>query len=243
MIIWGILFAIIILTSFFLAFRSMRNYHERPIYHKSAYSLYLIKNEAGLSEDLLLHLNSIIKKMQLIISFERLCKGSKKALVVYGPAIIIKQFMQELNLIELEDYTLENRQMPSILAWEISAKEFKKTDKKVLGFLEAAKDLSENEEIWWQIVTQPQRERDNLQPALKTLIRVIVSSNSDVKNQEVKKNLEQIIKDSSLLTLPQTYPSSQVLQFYQQRSLPKQLFSTSEGHFLCFSEDLNFLLS
>lgn len=242
MIIWGIIFTAIILVSFILALRSMHDYHEIPVHSQVVYSLYLIKNEAGLTEDLLARLNSIINQKRLIISFERLCKGSKKALVVYGPVAILKEFVKELDLIELEDYSLEDQKNGSVLSWEISSKEFKKANTEFLGFTDASKDLSPNEEIWWQLIIQPQCEKRGLQPMFKALIRVAMHSDSDQKNQDIKKEIDKIIKSSDLISLPQAYSSEQIFQFYTERSLPQRLFISEDGHFICSADDIKYLL-
>lgn len=241
MIIWVILFAVIILTSFVLAFRSMQGYREMPVHSQTLYSLYLIKNEANLTEDLLTRINLIIDQKRLVVSFERLCKGSKKALVVYGPVAILKTFSEELNLMELEDYTLGNIKDQPKLSWEISSKNFQDHRKENIGFYEISKDLLDGEQFWWQLVLQPQCEKRGLQPMFKALIRIVVIAANE-KNQEIKKILDKIIKDSELLALPQAYSSEQIFRFYQQRSLPQTLLIKNEGHFLCSVEDIKYLL-
>lgn len=243
MIIWAILFMAIILISFLLAFRSMRDYHEIPVHSQTVYSLYLIKNEDNLTEDLLTRINSIIDQKRLVISFERLCRGSKKALVVYGPVAVLKTFSGELNLMELEDYTLANNKERFGLSWEISSKNFQGRVKENVGFLDISKNLLENEELWWQLVLQPQCEKRGLQPMFKVLIRATLLSDSDLKNQETKKALDKIIKDSELIALPQAYSSEQIFQFYQERSLPQTLLTKDEGHFICSAGDIKYLLS
>lgn len=243
MIIWIILFAAIIIISFVLAFRSMRDYHEIPTHSQTAYSLYLIKNEANLTEDLLTRINAIIDQKRLVISFERLCKESKKALVIYGPVAILKTFSEELNLIELEDYALDNIKTQPKLAWEISSKNFQGRSEENVGFSELLKDLFENKEVWWQLILQPQCEKRRLQSMFKALIRVVAISDSDEKNQEIKQALDKMIKDSELLALPQAYSSEQILEFYQQRSMPQILLTKDEGHFVCSVADIKYLLS
>lgn len=243
MIIWIIIFAVIIFVSFILALRSMKDYHEIPVHSKTAYSLYLIKDEVKLTVDLLTRINSIIDQKRLVISFERLCKGSKKALVVYGPVAILKTFFEELNLMELEDYALDNIETQPRLSWEISSNNFQGHPEKCVGFYDALKDLKDEEQFWWQLVLQPQCEKRGISLMFKAMIRVVVISASDEKNKEIKQTLDKIIKDSELLALPQVYSSAQIFKFYQQRSISQTLLTKDEGHFICSVDDVSQLLS
>lgn len=242
-IIWIVLFSVIILISFILALRSMRDYHEIPVHSKTAYSLYLIKNEANLTKDLLTRINSIIDQKRLVISFERLCKGSKKALVVYGPISILKTFFEELNLMELENYTLNDNEGQSKLCWEISSKNFQGRSEESVGFYKALEDLNDGEQFWWQLVLQPLCEKKGLSLMFKVMIRAVVITDSDEKNQKIKQSLDQVIKESELSVLPQVYSSKQIFEFYQQRSLSQTLLVKDEGHFVCSVEDVRQLLS
>lgn len=244
MVILGTLFLIIIIISFILALRSMHDYHELPLHLQTVYSLFLVKNEAGLTENLLKRVNKTIGKKRLIISFERLFKGSKKALVVYGPVIILEQLNKELDLTELEDYSLNNKQVleHDILLWEVSSKYFQKNNETPLHFTEITKDLSDNEELWWQLILQPRCDRNELEPMFKAIIRVVIISADKQKSQDIKLNLEKHIRESGLLTLPQAYSSTQILQFYQQRSLPQKLLTKEDGYFKISSYDVKYLL-
>lgn len=242
-IVWIILFLIIIIISFILALRSMRDYHEIPVHSKTAYSLYLIKNETNVTKDLLTRMNSIIDQKRLVISFEKLYKGSKKALVVYGPISILKTFFEELNLMELEDYTFNDNEGQSKLCWEISSKNFQGRPEKSVGFYKALEGLDDGDQFWWQLVLQPLCEKKGLSSMFKVMIRVVVITDSDEKNQKIKQALDKIIKESELLILPQVYSSKQVFEFYQQRSLSQTLLVSGEGHFVCSVEDVRQLLS
>lgn len=242
--IWAILFGIIIIVSFFLALRSMHDYHEMPLHSQTVYSLFLIKNEIGLTDDVLKQISEAIGKKRLIISFERLFKGSKKALVIYGPQAILEPLGKELDLTELEDYSLKSKRVSeqNILSWEVSSKFFQKNNKASLSFTEVTKDLSDNEELWWQLILQPRCDRNELQPMFKAIIRVAIISENKQKSQSMKLNLDKIIKESGLVTLPQAYSSTQVLEFYQQRSLPQKLFTKDDGHFMISSYEVKYLL-
>lgn len=251
MIIWVGLFAIIILVSLILAFRSMRDYAEMPVHSDTHYSLYLIKNEAGLNEETLTSIDQVINQKRLIVSFERLYKGSKQALVVYGPVVILKQFATTLDLMELEDYSLKyNDPLPSgILSWEISSHNFRGIDKPIVSqetnkpIIDLANiPLSDYEELWWQLVMQPKCEKNGLQPLFKALIRVTVIANDDNKAQEIKSKLDLQVKTTNLVTIPQSYSTAQMIKLYQKRSLPQKPLDKDGGNFILVLEDVKDLL-
>ncbi|MFA5933367.1 MAG: hypothetical protein WCV81_03855 [Microgenomates group bacterium] len=254
MIIWVILFGFIIVASLILALRSMRDYASMPIHSDTVYSLYLVKNEAGLNKEILEKIDKIINQKRLIVSFERLYKGSKKALVVYGPTVILKQFITQLDLVELEDYSVKyGDTIPKgVLAWEISSKDFRKEDKPleyegkddpILGLKEVSADLSDSEELWWQVVTQPKCERDGLQILFKTLIRVVVITGDDGKARMIKSEIDEKVKNTNLVTVPQAFSTIQILKHYQKRALPQNTLNKEGGHFVVTIEDIKDLLN
>ncbi|MDD2823340.1 MAG: hypothetical protein PHQ59_04660 [Candidatus Daviesbacteria bacterium] len=254
MIIWVLLFFIVIFISLFLAFRSMRDYTEAPVHTDTHYSLYLIKNEAGLTDELLMKIDHIIDQKRLIVSLERLYRGSKQALVIYGPVIILKQFADILNLVELEDYSLKysNHLQAGILAWEVSSKDFHKSDKPIayqksdapiIDLANIPLALSDQEELWWQLVIQPKCEKNGLQPIFKALIRVVVIAGDNNKAQEIKSKIDNQVKQTNLLAIPQSYSSEQIIKNYQKRSLPQHLLDKEGGHFIVGVDDIKDLLS
>lgn len=244
-IIWVALFIIIISVSLILAVRSMRDYAETPVHSDTHYSLYLIKNEAGLDEDVLESIDQIINQKRLIVSFERLYKGSKQALVVYGPVVILKQFADTLNLMELEDYSLKySDPIPSgILSWEISSHDFHKTDRPILDLTKMPVTLNDTEELWWQLVLQPKCEKNGLQPLFKALIRVTVIVQDDNRASEIKSKLDDWVRTTNLVTIPQVFSTVQMIEFYQKRSLPQTTLDKESGHFVISVEDVNSLIS
>lgn len=222
----------------------MRDYVQIPIHSDTLYSLYLIKNEAGLNEIILESIDQIINQKRLIVSFERLYKGSKQALVVYGPVVVLKEFADTLNLMELEDYSLKYKdKLPSrILSWEISSKKIDNNEKISLD-LNKIIDLHDNEEIWWQLVIQPKCEKNGLQPLFKVLIRVTVIADNDNRARDIKSKIDELIKKVNLLPIPQQYSTAQVIKFYQKRSLPQKSLSKEGGHFIAAIDNVKDLLS
>lgn len=245
MIIWAVLFIIIVLISLVLAIRSMHDYAEMPVHSEMPYSLYLIKNRAGLDEKILESIDQIINQKRLIVSFERLYKGSKQATVVYGPVVILKQFTEVLDLMELEDYSLKyNNPLPAgILAWEISSKNYQKTEKPILDLIKSPIVLKESEELWWQLVLQPKCEKNGLQPLFKSLFRVVVIADNDNRAGEIKLELDSKVKNTNLSVVPQSYSTAQIIKFYQKRSLPQRVLDKEGGHFVMGLDDVQALLN
>lgn len=239
------LFVLVILISLILAFRSMRDYADMPVYSSTPYSLYLVKNEAGINTDFLESIDQIINQKRLIISFERLYKGTKKALVVYGPVVILKQFADSLGLMELEDYSLKYNKdsiHPGILAWEISSRDYHKADKQILNLAKIPVTLNEWEEIWVQFVVQPKCEKNGLQPLSKALIRITVITQDANRATEIKSEIDNLVKTTNLVTVPQVYSTISMIKFYQSRSLSQKLLGKEGGHFIASLDDVQSLL-
>src|SRR3989338_5569825 len=106
MILWLALFILVIAISFILALGSMREYQEIPLKSKEEYGLFLIRNIVNLDAALLESLREHIAKDGLLLSIERLFRGQKAALTIFGPKRILENFKAELSLLELDDYSL-----------------------------------------------------------------------------------------------------------------------------------------
>ncbi len=157
MILWLALFALVVAISFVLALQSMHDYHEFPQYSGSDYGLFLIRNTAGLTTSVLDSIHNRILQNGLIVSLERLFKGTQSALVIFGPKEILTNFSSQLNLLELEDYTHVDREHVS--AWEVGVKasQFPPDQaQKIDSFFDSFPMLSEAEQFWWQLTLQAQ---------------------------------------------------------------------------------------
>ena len=178
------MFILIVSLSYALAKKSMKDFTETPIGDNA---LYLIRNKHKFSEAL----QTILQQMQnssLSISFERLFKGKKSALVVFGPKKLLEKLVPILDLIELEDYTDVDK--GQVTAWEVKALEKPKS----------LPELDENEHFWWQLI---------LWGNLNAQSRCILVSN----NADKKKALDQILP-----RLPKAFSNEQMLDFYKKRS-------------------------
>lgn len=232
MLTWIILFVIVVFISFVLAFRSMVDYQEKPFNLAIQYSVYLIKNQYGLTEDVLKNLHRDTVKDNFILSFERLLKGDKSALVVFGPKTVLKSFVDILGLVELEEYS--KKQPAAFGAWEIGSKSTNLVLENNLKII--LPDLKNSEELWWQVVIQPQKDK---KADFKATIRSVLLAEDQKRVQELQSAISKFDPSTNLVTLPQLYSSAQVLQFYQDRSLPvggsdreKVVFNFSESDIL-----------
>jgi len=113
----AILILAVVLTSLVSAYLSMRDYRDLPD-RKHPYSLFLIRNLANFTPELLKQLYDDAKKHGIIISFERLFKGNQEALVIYAPKNLLDNYKELLGLLELEDYH-EKLKERDVLSWEL----------------------------------------------------------------------------------------------------------------------------
>lgn len=214
MILWLVLFLLVVGISFVLAFRSMRqDYLEVPP-QSTQYGLFLIRKTSALKIEVLDSLHEATINEGLIISLERLFKGSKSALVIFGPKNILLNFADKMDLLELEDYT--NTSQENIQAWEVG---IKKTTNK-MGKIDLFKDLpvlQEDEQMWWQIVLQAKMQKGN-QLVFQSQIRVVLLATDPSRIKELTQNLQNLAAPY-LIKLPKAFTNQQILTFYKQRSL------------------------
>lgn len=207
MILWVVLFALVVAISFVLAARSMRDFTEIPT--NEQYSLFLIRKTQGLSAELLNSIHESLLRSKSIISFERLFKGAKSALVVYGPTKLLSSYHELLNLLELEDYT--NVDLNHISAWEVGIKgpaSSFKIEQKVFNNLP---QLSDTEQFWWQIL---------ISSGLKVQIRAIVVTQDTEKRNSLTQTLHHLAPEK-VVKLPKAFSNEQILEFYRTRSFKK----------------------
>lgn len=159
MILWLALFFLVIAISFVLALRSMRDFQKMPRSQRED-GLFLIRRPDNLSADILDLIHTRITKEGLTVSIERLFKGKKSTLVIFGPKKVLENLPQ-LDLMELEDYTDVNR--GNLSAWEVGGK----------SFLKDLPQLDMEEEFWWQVVVGP---------SFQSQIRAVVIS-SDIQKR------------------------------------------------------------
>lgn len=213
MILWVILFFIVVAISFVLAFQSMKDYHKFPQQSQVDYGLFLIRQLLGFDKDLLDSLQKLALKKGLIISFERLFKGKQAALTVFGPKKILDQFSDKLNLLELEDYSLDLNSK-DVLAWEMGVKNNGKVDPQSIDSLfNGLPELTAHDQFFWQVVLNGGKDG-----YFQTQIRAVAYCQDPIRQKQLT-GIFHNFKIDGLVKVPRPYTSAQIMDFYRQRSL------------------------
>lgn len=222
MLLWIILFLAVIIVSFILAYRSVRDFYESPLDFKSNYSLFLIRHPEALSHNILTHLHRQVISEGLIFSLENLFKGQRRALTIYGPVAFLKPLEKVLNLLELEDYA-QKIIFAETKAWEIGVKKNKQNGEISESGLELQVGLQEAEQFWRQMVLRPVNKGTGDEVLFQVAIRAIVTSHSEERLKNLSEELLKMGGSEGLAPLPQAYSTAQIIEFYQKRSLQVSL--------------------
>ncbi len=217
MILWIVLFVLVVAISFILAAKSMKDFREIPA--NEQYGLFLIRKSQELNAQLLNLIQRDLLVSNSVISFERLFRGGKSALVIYGPKPLLFKYLQNLDLLELEDYT--NVNPAQISAWEVGIKGKGQV-------FENLPEFPQSEQFWWQII---------ISSSFKIQVRAIVISEDDVKRHSLTQTLHNLAPEK-IIKLPKAYSNEQILEFYKTRS-----FKKDEKNPVLKAEDIIHLLS
>lgn len=215
MILWVILFFLVVAISFILAAMSMRDFQQIPSITQE-YSLFLIRNTKALDKSVLDTLYNELSKSDLIISFERLIKGNKSALVVFGPTKLISSFKDSFDLLELEDYT--NVDLEKISAWEVGVTNGAVESGKVFKSLP---QLSDSEQFWWQLVLKVKKLDSKQTKSFQSQIRAVVVSEDGSKRKKVADTFLKDLKSENIFRIPKSFSDSQIIDFYKNRAFMK----------------------
>lgn len=219
MILWLVLFALVIAISFILAFQSMRDYQESPKHSTVEYGLYLVRNTSGLTTYILDLIHDQIVKKGLLFSLERLFKGGKSALVIYGPKSTLSDISDKLSLLELEDYTEIDKEQ--VMAWEMGVKKPSLTEERIQNIDNFFNDfplLSDTEQFWWQLVLQANNKKER--GLFTGQIRAVVYCEDLGKRKKLSDTLQNL-PPKHFMKVPKPFTSGQILEFYQMRVLDK----------------------
>lgn len=225
MILWLVLFLLIVGISFVLALQSMKDYQEIPENEKFEYGLFLIRKPENFNAKLLDSIRELLRPASLIISFERLFKGSKSALTIFGPKKILDKFASELGLLELEDYT-SNLKKGDISIWEVGVKSPKKTELESNNIFENLPKFEAEDQFFWQVVLG----------LAQTQIRAAVYS-KDPERVKVLAHQFQNLKIDKLIKIPRPFTMEQMMDFFKLRALSKD----SQGPILDSTGIMNLL--
>jgi hypothetical protein len=201
MILWVALFILVVAISFVLAVQSMRDFSEVPDKIRE-YSLFLVRNTAGLNKELI---SSLVKELKpgAFISLERLFKGTKSALVVFGPKSLLVHH-RALDLLELEEYSKVEAE--HIFAWEVGVKNTDGTQ-----LFKNMPQLHNHEQFWWQVIISSE--------FIPQITAVVFGPDID-RRHGLAHHLQNIEKEH-VFKLPKAFSNAQLLEFYQKRSLRK----------------------
>lgn len=217
MILWIILSILVIAISFVLALQSMKDYQEISSQTGEEYGVFLIRKPYQFGPDVLASLHKDCLASGLVISFERLVKGSKAALVVYGSKKLLNSHANTLDLVELEDYVINTPE--NISAWEVGTKNNSKLGiESVKNYFQKFPLLSEEEQFWWQLVLVANKDLLNPKKSFQAQIRAVLHSPDQTKRVNLAKTLQNLAPDK-LTKLPKAFSDAQLIDFYQKRSL------------------------
>lgn len=214
MILWLLLFALVIAISFVLAIKSMVDYHEIPSQTGQEYGLFLIRNRQALTKELLSLIYEDLAKSGLVLSLERLFRGSESALVIYGPKIILSPHTASLDFLELEDYTSVNVEQTS--AWEVGVRNLNTWEGNAFKNFPI---LSPAEQFWWQMILMASPKHKG-EKSFQVQIRTVTVFSNESKKKSLAQSLQNFAPDK-LIKLPKAFSNSQLLDFYQKRSFKK----------------------
>lgn len=204
MILWVLLFVLVVAISFVLAVKSMRDYQEIPAQAGEEYALFLIRQPNALTKELLGSIHEDLLNSGLMVSFERLIKGTKAALVVFGPKKTFAVHKDHLDLLELEDYT--NVNIGQIAVWEVVIKH-----PEVPNF----PTISADDQVWWQLILSAGKNQ-----LFHPHIRVVMVS-ADVRRRELLKQTLQDLSSDKFIKLPKDFSDASLLDFYKKRAFRK----------------------
>lgn len=202
--------------SFVLAYRSMRDYQEIPQKSDVEYGLFLVRQTENFDVNFLDSIRNSMLNENLIVSLERLFKGTKTALTIFGPKKILGNFIQQLKLLELEDYT-SNLNSANFSAWEIGVKNNQNTTiENPNNIFSSMPELRDEEQFFWQVVLGATSKDSSFQ----TQIRAVLYC-EDQDRKKVLIPLFQNLNENELIKIPKPFSTEQMMSFFISRSLAK----------------------
>lgn len=210
MFLWLALFLLVILISFILAFRSMKDYQEIPQKTHVEYGLFLVRQIKNFDVGIVDSIYQIVFTSGEIVSFERLFKGHQTALTIFGPKNILAQFQDELDLLELEDYTTEFN-IDNVSIWEVGVRRNANLNPGHFNkiFSELPK-LEADEQFFWQVIPRQ----------YQVQIRAAVSSKDPSRKKMLTSTLQNL-NAGGLIKIPKPFSTQYMIDFYRARSLSK----------------------
>lgn len=209
MILWIILAALVVALSFVLAAKSMKDFEEIPS-EAEEYGLFLVKVPSALNKKLLDTLYADSLSLGLAVSFERLIKGEKGALVLFFPKSLMPKYQASLGLLEIEDYTEVDLNFVS--GWEVGVNSQVEVGRGK-NFFKKFPKLLEPEQFFWQIILLAKKTE-----AFQVQIRAVLISPDPLR----RRKLTEILEERSYLSNLPKAASAQIVASYQKRSFTKE---------------------
>lgn len=215
------LVAFIILASLLLAWRSMKDYQDKP--KAQGYGIYLVRNHAAISEEFLkkiYHLSKLkdiqSKVNPLLVSFEKLLKGKTLSLIMYAPLQYFEK-LPELHLLELEDYTQKIDQS-QLLCFEVGRYKKMAVDYSKINPFDKI-HLEDDEYLFLQLVSSSDT-GVQMQQGFQVTLRLAISAKDAARRVEISKLVEENMKSQLGLSAETKKRSSRkVFDGFKARSL------------------------
>lgn len=228
MAIWIALFTLTFIISLIMAYRSMSDYYEQASNFPVTYSQYLVGNPEGLTAEILRGLHNSAYDSRFILSFERLFKGSRRALVIFGPTTILHTLVGPLKLTELEDYSKRVGEVQiksgEVATWGMGRKKGDTATLQTENFFVSLPELLESEEFWWQIVLQPKGSRESGE--FESTIRAVLLAGNSARATTLKSDFSKLGQEEGLAETPKAHTTEEFLKLYSERALPKEYTQT-----------------
>lgn len=213
-ILWVLFIVLILGISFLLAYSSMKDFHHIPTESKTEYGLYLIRQTESLTPALLNSLGKVIASSNVLFSLERLFKGNQAVLTIYAPKKILGEFSAKLNLLELEDYTV-NLNSEDTMVWEMGLKSGLSINLEGDSIFKNLPLLQPEDQFFWQISLNA-----NPDFSFQTQIRAVFYSADSIRKQTIASHLQDL-SWAGLIKVPRPYSNQQMLEFYKLRTFSK----------------------
>lgn len=213
MIVWLILFLMVVGISFILAYRSMKDYLEVPQKSKAGYGLFLVRQTQAFTLGFLESIHEHLLKEGLIVSLERLFKGGKSALTIFGPKNMLEGYLPQLDLLELEDYA-EGIDSKDYFAWEVGLKEGDSHIQNIGSLFGDLPTLRGEEQFWCQMTLLPKQGKSS--GLFQSQIRAVIFCQEPTRKKELKEALQTL---GGFSRVPRPFSNDQILTFYQQRAM------------------------
>lgn len=221
-LLWGLVTFFLVVVSYFLAKRSMKDFEELP--DKSyGYSLFLIRNLEALGNAVAQKIYTISHQNDCVFSFERLSRGGEQAVVLFMPSKYAANF-PELNLLEIEDY----------LIGETPAKNKITKDKSFIALLKLATppninireqfsklELKDDEMVSFQIVTSADASSPGV---LQATLRCLIYDNDPTRRIEIAKLIINLVENGNSGIIVQNKDGTAAFEGFLNRTYtPKEV--------------------